>query len=165
MHSVNRRDPQDQPLGDGPELGAFAAAIDIAFSTGLWRSRGDYFYPAPVRYPDAEAKSMFKALGTLFLLHFLVTGQPPRKLSPFLFYLLIAFAQAPPGHSVDISYLNLSLEFIAYLDIDLATTLEPWMRLKHTDCVTGAGVGSALTNSLAISGVQVSPGLLYTAYP
>jgi hypothetical protein len=160
-------------VGDGPELSAFDAAVKLALNTetsGFWRSRGDYKHPAPVPHLDTRARTTYRAFGTLFFLHLLVTGHPPEGLSPFLFYLLISSSllpadeieeeeegtissSLPPKESkIDISFLNLGIEFISHLDLDAAKTFEPWMALQFTDRVNG----TALVNSLAISGVQVS---------
>jgi hypothetical protein len=154
---VNQYKPnsRDDAIGDGPELSAFDAAVKLALNTetsGFWRSRGDYKYPAPVPHLDTRARTTYRAFGTLFFLHLLVTGHPPEGLSPFLFYLLISSSLLPEESKIDISFLNLGIEFISHLDLDAAKTFEPWMALQFTDRVNG----TALASSLAISGVQVS---------
>jgi hypothetical protein len=162
--SINQYHPkgEDDPIGDGPELAAFRAAVSIALDTdnsGFWRSRGDFKHPAPVRYLDNQSKTTYKAFGTLFLLYFLVTGTAPANLSPFLFYLLLASAQEVSTDIpivIDATCMNFSLGFIASVDPDAAETLQPWMALKNTDPVNGAGIRSDLVRTLATIGVQVS---------
>lgn len=124
---------ESEPYGDGPERAIIQAALlqVLQQDRAFWRERDGVYHPTSVPHHQQEHTIRLNVVGTLMVLTLHVFGCGAHAVSPLLSTLLFKKAMSPSNTKITADHLRWSLEFLAQLDEKVATTMIPWMVLKH----------------------------------
>jgi hypothetical protein len=114
-------------IGVGVERGMFRAVFEQVIGMHQYFARrGSFMGPIFLgSEPLPERNLMWKTFGTLMALHMYYFKQGPADISPFLVL----------GIEGGRNAMNLSADYIAHLDPEIASAMRPWLSLTHRDAM------------------------------